>query len=80
MTFLNLLINLLFHIFFKNFSLQFFHRYIKMSENLSAKYYQKVKKDYKKVRERCQILSKEENERKRQYGCERYKNFSEDEK
>ena len=51
-----------------------------MSENLSAKYYQKVKKDYKKVRERCQILSKEENERKRQYGCERYKNFSEDKK
>ena len=39
----------------------------------------KVKKDYKKARERYQNLSKEEKEKKRQYGRKRYKNLSEDE-
>ena len=41
-----------------------------MSKNSSAKYYQENKKDYKKkVYERYQSLSKEE-EKKRQYGRE----------
>ena len=41
----------------------------------------KIKKDYKrKACERYQNLSKEEKERKQQYGHESYKNLSEDEK
>ena len=34
-----------------------------------------TKKDYKKVCERYQNLSKKEKEEKRQYGCKRYKNL-----
>ena len=41
-----------------------------MSKNFSAKYYQ--------ARERYQNLSKEEKEKKQQYGHERYKNLLED--
>ena len=41
-----------------------------MSKNLSAKYYQENKKRLqKKARERYQNLSKEEKEKKGQYGC-----------
>ena len=40
----------------------------------------KIKKDCKKARERYQNLSKEEKEKKWQYGRKRYKNLSEDEK
>ena len=40
----------------------------------------KIKKDYKKACERYQNLSKEEKEKKQQYGDEPYKNTSEDEK
>ena len=41
----------------------------------------KIKKDYtKKTCERYQNLSKEEKEKKQQYGHERYKKLSEDEK
>ena len=40
----------------------------------------KIKKDYKKARERYQNLSKEGKEKKWQYGRKRYKNLSEDEK
>ena len=41
-----------------------------MSKNLSAKYYQGNKKRLqKKARERYQNLSKEEKEKKGQYGC-----------
>ena len=42
-----------------------------------------IKKDFqkkKKTRERCQSISKEEKEKKQQYGRERYKNLPEDEK
>ena len=49
-----------------------------MPKNLSAKYYQKNKKILqKKARVRNQNLSKEEKEKKQQYGGERYKNLSE---
>ena len=40
----------------------------------------KLRKTTIKSRERDQSLSKEEKEKKRQYGRERYKNLSEDEK
>ena len=52
-----------------------------MSKTLSAKYDQQNKEILqKKALGRYQNLSKEEKEKKRQYGRERYKNFSEDEK
>ena len=42
-----------------------FFIYIKLPKNLSAKYYQENKEDYKKkARERYQNLSKEEKEKK----------------
>ena len=40
----------------------------------------KIKKDYKKTFKRYQNLSKEEKEKKWQYGHERYRNLSEHEK
>ena len=46
-----------------------------MFETLLVKYYQENKKRLQK-----KILSKEEKEKMRQYGCECYKNLSEDEK
>ena len=52
-----------------------------MSEDSSAKYYQNIVERLqkeKKTCERCQSLSKEEKEKKRQYGCERYKNLPDD--
>ena len=52
-----------------------------MSKNVSVKYYQENKKDYeKKACESNQSLSKEEKEKEQQYGRERYKNLSKDEK
>ena len=46
--------------------------YIKMSKNLSGKYYQENKERLqKKAREKYQNLSKEVKEKKQQYGCER---------
>ena len=39
-----------------------------------------IKKCYKKAHERYQSLSKEEKEKKPQYGRERYKNLPEDER
>ena len=67
-----------------------------MSKNQSAKHYQENKEKLrKKPRERCQNercqnercqnetcqnLFKEQQEKKRQYGCECYTNLSEDEK
>ena len=39
-----------------------------------------MKKEYKKVREKYQNLSKEEKEQKQQNGRECYKNLSENEK
>ena len=48
-----------------------------MSKNVSTKYYQEKKKTTKKFRERYQNLSKEEKEKKRQYGRELYKNLAE---
>ena len=53
-----------------------------MFKTLLAKYYQENKErlQKKKARERYQNLSKEEGEKKLQYGCERYKNLLEDEK
>ena len=55
-----------------------------MSKNLSAKYYQENKVcDYKTTKNVCERylnLSNEEKEKKQQYGRERYKHLSEDEK
>ena len=51
-----------------------------MFKTLSAKYYQKIKKNYIKSWQKYQNLSKEEEEKKQQYCRERYKNLSEDEK
>ena len=49
-----------------------------MSKNLSAKYYQQNKKILpKKACKRCQTLSKQEKEKKQQFGRERYKSLSE---
>ena len=54
---------------------------IKISKNLSAKYYQiNQERLGTKACKRYQNLSKEEKEKMRQYGCERYKKLSEDEK
>ena len=54
---------------------------MKISKNLSAKYYQKNKeKIQKKLLKDIRIFSKEEKEKKQQYGHECYKNLSEDEK
>ena len=54
---------------------------MKMSKNLSVKYYYENKEILqKKAHEQYQNLSKEEKEKKGQYGHERYKNLSEDEK
>ena len=48
-----------------------------MSKNLSAKYYQiNQERLGTKACKRYQNLSKEEKEKKRQYGCERYKKLS----
>ena len=59
MTFLNFLINPSFINFFQKFLYNFFHIYIiKMSKNLSAKYYQENKKNYKNHN-----FSKEENKK-----------------
>ena len=52
-----------------------------MSKNLSAKYYQENKKRLqKKVLKDIKIFLKKKKKKKQQYGCERYKNLSEDEK
>ena len=52
-----------------------------MSKHLPAKYYQEYNERVQKnFRERYQNLSKEEKEKKPQYGCEHYKNLSEDDK
>ena len=52
-----------------------------MSKTLSAKYFQENRERLqRKARERYQNLSKEEKEKKLEYGCEHYKNLSEDEK
>ena len=40
----------------------------------------KIKKDYKKARQRYQNHCKEEKEKKKQYDCKCYKNVSENEK
>ena len=51
-----------------------------MSKNLSAKYYQDSKERLqKKAHKSYQNLSKEEKEKKWQYGCKSNKNLSEDE-
>ena len=52
-----------------------------MSKNLSGKYYQENKERLiKRACERYQSLSKEEKEKKEQYGHACYKNLSENEK
>ena len=59
----------------------FFFIYIKISKNLSTKYYQENKERLREnARERYQNLSKEEKGKKRQYCRKRYKNLSENEK
>ena len=49
-----------------------------MSKGLPARYYQKKRKTSKKSNERYQDLSKEERNKKQDYGRERYKNLPED--
>ena len=52
-----------------------------MSQSFSSKNYQENKERLQeKARERSQNLSNKEKEKKRQYGCERYKNLPENEK
>ena len=85
MTFLSLVINPFFINSFRNFLYDFFFFvYIKKYKNLSAEYYPENKagvlKTTKKARERYQSFSKEEKEKKQQYGYERYKSLPEDEK
>ena len=53
--------------------------YIKVSKNLSAKYYQNNEERLQKLAgERYQSLSKEEKEKNWQYGCGRYENLLDD--
>ena len=53
--------------------------YTKMSKYLSAKYYKENKERLQeRARERDQNFSKKERGKKWQYGCEHYKNLSED--
>ena len=60
--------------------LQKFFTYIKKSKDSSANYYQNNKgRLQKKVRKKYQSLFKEEKQKNRQHGCERYKNLPEDE-
>ena len=55
--------------------------YIKMFRNLSAKYYQENKEILqKKLLKDIKIFLRKKKKKKQQYGCERYKNLSEDEK
>ena len=80
MTFLNLLINSVFTIFFIIFLNIFFHR-CKCLKLYQLNIIKKIKKDYKKKYcEAYQNPSKEEKVKKQQYGRERYKIISEDEK
>ena len=51
-----------------------------MAKNVSTKYYQENKEILKKAREIYQNISKEEEDKKQQYGCEHYKSLSKDEK
>ena len=74
MTYFNLPINFSWFFFFINFFI-----YIKITQNLLAKYYQENKERLlKKACERYQDLPKEEEEKKWQYGHKRYKNPTED--
>ena len=57
--------------------------YIKISKDSWAKYYKNNKqrqKNKKNATERYQSLSKQEEEKKGQYGCEHYKYISENRK
>ena len=65
---------------FSNYFLWFFLTYIKISKDSSAKDYLNNKEWQKKACEGYQSFSKEEKEKKWQYGHEWYKNLSEDEK
>ena len=49
-----------------------------MSKNWSAKYQENIKRLQKRDRESYQNLSKEEKEKKQQYGHEYYKSLSKD--
>ena len=51
-----------------------------MAKNVSAKYYQEKKKNYKKQLLKDTKIFLKRKVKKPQYGCERYKNLSEDEK
>ena len=59
----------------------FFFIYIKISTNLSAKYYQKNNERLqKKFVKDIKIFIKKKKDKKRQYGCKQYKNLPENEK
>ena len=54
---------------------------MKKSKNLSAQYYQHNKERlHKKFVKDTKVSLNKKNKKKQQYGCERYKNISEDEK
>ena len=57
----------------KNFVENFFFTYIKMSKDLSVKYYQNNKEGlHRKASERYQsIIPKKKKKKEQQYGCER---------
>ena len=78
--FFNVPINQSFISFFI-FILYFFFIYIKASKNLLAKYYllskQRLQRNFKKY---VKIFLQKRKEKKQLYGCEHYKNLSEDEK
>ena len=57
--------------------------YIRISKDLTDRCYKKkdkIKKDLKKSFERYQNISEEENKQKQEYGHERYKNLSDNDK
>ena len=59
----------------------FFSIYTKMSKTSSLKYYQENKERLKKkLMEDIKIILKKKKKKKQQYGCECYKNLSENEK
>ena len=70
------------NIFMSSNNYLYVFKYIKMSKDWSAKFYQKNKGRLQKKKncERCQSLCKEEKEKKQQYSHKRNKNLQEDEK
>ena len=69
-------VNFFIIVFINVFIISFFV-YIKCLKIYEQNIIKKIKKDYRKS---LRKISNEEKEKKRQYGCERYKNLSENKK